>query len=155
MTTWTVARQGPLSTGLSWQEYWSGLPCPPPGGSPDSGIELASLESPALAGWFFTTGATREAHKASEFPANVSDHVSLLRVQSQTMGWKKEQRSLSELILTPLGHVSLWLCHVVHPAETPQGTTGSAGYAQSVSQEDLRKLLSHRLQSAEEQRPPP
>ena len=51
--------------------------------------------------------------------------------------------------------MSLWLCHVVHPAETPQGSTGAAGYAQSTSQEDLRKLLSHHLRSAEEQRPPP
>ena len=29
-TPWTVARQAPLSMGLSWQEYWSGLPFPPP-----------------------------------------------------------------------------------------------------------------------------
>ena len=43
------------------QEYWSGLPCPPPGDLPDSGIEPTSLESPALAGRFFTTSATREA----------------------------------------------------------------------------------------------
>ena len=28
---WTVARQPPLSMGFSRQEYWSGLPCPPPG----------------------------------------------------------------------------------------------------------------------------
>ena len=28
---WTVAHQAPLSTGFSRQEYWSGLPCPPPG----------------------------------------------------------------------------------------------------------------------------
>ena len=32
-TPWTVARQTPLSMGLSRQEYWSGLLCPPPGGS--------------------------------------------------------------------------------------------------------------------------
>ena len=31
----TVARQAPLSMGLSWQEYWSGLPFPPPGDPPD------------------------------------------------------------------------------------------------------------------------
>ena len=31
--------------GLSRQEYWSGLPCPPPGDLPDPGIEL---RSPAL-----------------------------------------------------------------------------------------------------------
>ena len=34
----------------SQQEYWSGLPCPPPGDLPDPGIEPASLMSPALAG---------------------------------------------------------------------------------------------------------
>ena len=32
-TLWTVARQAPLSMGFPRQEYWSGLPCPPPGGS--------------------------------------------------------------------------------------------------------------------------
>ena len=31
VTPWTVARQAPLSTGFSRQEYWSGFPCPPPG----------------------------------------------------------------------------------------------------------------------------
>ena len=30
MTPWTVVRQAPLSTGFSWQEYWSGLPFPSP-----------------------------------------------------------------------------------------------------------------------------
>ena len=30
-TLWTVAHQAPLSMGFSRQEYWSGLPCPPPG----------------------------------------------------------------------------------------------------------------------------
>jgi len=48
--------------GFSRQEYyWNGLPCPPPGGLPDPGIELASLMSLALAGRFFTTKATWEA----------------------------------------------------------------------------------------------
>ena len=28
---WTAACQAPLSMGFSRQEYWSGLPCPPPG----------------------------------------------------------------------------------------------------------------------------
>ena len=31
VTPWTVAYQAPLSLGFSKQEYWSGLPCPPPG----------------------------------------------------------------------------------------------------------------------------
>ena len=33
---WTVARQAPLSVELSRQEYWSGLPCSPPGDLPNS-----------------------------------------------------------------------------------------------------------------------
>ena len=31
MTPWTVALQALLSMGFSRQQYWSGLPCPPPG----------------------------------------------------------------------------------------------------------------------------
>ena len=38
----TVACQAPLSLGFSRQEYWSGLPCPPPGDLPDPGIEPRS-----------------------------------------------------------------------------------------------------------------
>ena len=52
---WTVARQGPLFMEFSRQEYWNGLPFPPPGDLPEPGIEPASPASPALAGGFFTT----------------------------------------------------------------------------------------------------
>ena len=51
----TVARQAPLSTGFSRQEYWSGMPFSPPGDLLDPGIEPTSLTSPALTGRFFTT----------------------------------------------------------------------------------------------------
>ena len=44
-TPWTVACQASLSMGFSWKEYWSGLPCFPPGDLPGPGIELTS---PAL-----------------------------------------------------------------------------------------------------------
>ena len=44
--TWTVASQVCLSMGFHRQEYWSGLPCPPPGDLLDSGIESGSLSSP-------------------------------------------------------------------------------------------------------------
>ena len=60
VTQWTGARQAPLSMGFCRQEYWSGLPCPPPGDLPDPGIKPVSLRSPALAGGFFTTNATWE-----------------------------------------------------------------------------------------------
>ena len=55
MTLWTGAHQAPLSVGFSRQEYWSGLPCPPPGDLPDPGIKLASLGFPALADGILTT----------------------------------------------------------------------------------------------------
>ena len=56
-----VAYHPPLSMGFSRQEYWNGLPCPPPGDLPDPGMELVSLMSPALASEFFTTSTTWEA----------------------------------------------------------------------------------------------
>ena len=43
VTPWTVARLAPLSMGLSRQEYWSGLPFPPPGNLPDPDIKPVSL----------------------------------------------------------------------------------------------------------------
>ena len=43
VTLQTVAHQAPLSVGFSRQEYWSGLPCPPPRDLPDPGIELILL----------------------------------------------------------------------------------------------------------------
>ena len=55
---WTVVHQALLAIGFSMQEYWSRLPCPPPGDLHDWGIKPTSLESPALADRFFTTGAT-------------------------------------------------------------------------------------------------
>jgi len=42
-TPWTVAHQAPLPMGFSRQEYWSGLPCHPPGNLPDPGIKPKSL----------------------------------------------------------------------------------------------------------------
>ena len=45
VTPWAIARQTHLSMGFSREEYWSGLPCPPPGDLPSPGIESMS---PAL-----------------------------------------------------------------------------------------------------------
>ena len=38
-TSWTIARQAPLSMEFSRQEYWIGLPFPSPGNLPNPGIE--------------------------------------------------------------------------------------------------------------------
>ena len=55
--------------GFSRQEYWSGLPCPPPGDLPDPEVEPASFMSPALAGEFFT----------SESPGSPTNHYTYVQ----------------------------------------------------------------------------
>ena len=50
LTLWTVAHQAPLSMEFPRQEYWRGLPCPPPGDLPDPGIKfwLPALQADSL-----------------------------------------------------------------------------------------------------------
>ena len=67
MTPRTVARQSPLSMELFRQEYWSGLPFPPPEDPPDPGIKPVSLASPALAGDFFTTVPPKKVVNSPHF----------------------------------------------------------------------------------------
>ena len=60
VTPWGVACQAPLSMGCPRQEYWDGLPFPPPGDLPNPGIEP---ECPALAGGCFTTEPPGQARQ--------------------------------------------------------------------------------------------
>ena len=55
---WAVAHQAPLSMGFSSQEYWSGLPFPPPGDLPNPGMWTRVS---CVVVRFFTDRATREA----------------------------------------------------------------------------------------------
>ena len=59
-TLWTVAHQTPLSMGFSRQEYWSGLPGPPPGIISDPGI--SNLQLPCCR-WILYHWGTGEAPK--------------------------------------------------------------------------------------------
>ena len=58
VTLWTVAHQISLSMGFSRQEYWSGLPFPSPGGSPQP-RDWTQISH--IAGRFFTIWVNREA----------------------------------------------------------------------------------------------
>ena len=78
---WIVAHRAPLSMGFSKQEYWSGLPRPPPGDFPDPWMEPASLVFSSLAGGFFTIRATWEAHD-------------LLKLVSKALVWFPSQPCL-------------------------------------------------------------
>ena len=70
-TLWAVDHQAPLSMEFSRQEYWTAFLCPSKGDLPDPGIELSSLLSPALAGWFFTTSATSQWKWKSHSPVQL------------------------------------------------------------------------------------
>ena len=52
------SHQAPLFREFSRQEYWSGLPFPPPGDVPNPGIEPGSS---ALAGKFSTTESSEKS----------------------------------------------------------------------------------------------
>ena len=54
VTLWTAARQAPLSMGFSRQEYWSGLPCSPPGNPRDPRAQTHISCVSCIAGGFFT-----------------------------------------------------------------------------------------------------
>ena len=79
---WTVAHQVPLSIGFSRQEYWNGLPFPPPGDLSDPGIEPEFPVPPALAGGSFTASATWEVppHPHLPYPASLPQNTYLLLI---------------------------------------------------------------------------
>ena len=68
-TMWTIAQHAPLSMGFLRQEYWSGLPCSPPGDLPNPGIEPTSLKSPASAGRLFTATCQPVSFHLDSIPA--------------------------------------------------------------------------------------
>ena len=85
--------------GFSRQEYWSGLPCLPPGDLPNPGIKPAALTSPALSGGLFTTSATLEGPSISETKAwrqrRTETHThSELSQSSGRLSLKEERRTL-------------------------------------------------------------
>ena len=90
VTPWTVVHQAPLSMGFSRQEYWSGLPCPPPRDLSDPGIKPKSLLCPALAQGFFTTSTTWEAPYGATLLSNGEETTSRYNIMiadgSQNIG---------------------------------------------------------------------
>ena len=89
---WTVACQAPLSMGFSRQEYWSGLPGPPPEDLPYPGIEPMSpalqvdslpSEPPGMPRLCWTTG------KYSHFPSQNGVILFMRRADSKEKGTQK------------------------------------------------------------------
>ena len=92
-TPWTVAYEAPLSIEFSRQEYWSGLPYPPPRDLPDPGIKPRSpaLQADALPseppgkpllGWMVIKNK-KEMKDIRQFT-----HITHLKVcMIKTLGW--------------------------------------------------------------------
>ena len=91
-TPWTVARQAPLSVGLSRQAYWSGLPFSSLGDLPDSGIEHMSPVSPALQVDSFITEPPGKEEEWSNVP-NDPNRSSQMRIEN----WPSYLRSWRSL----------------------------------------------------------
>ena len=83
--------------GFPRQEHWSGLPFPSPGDIPDSGIEPASPESPALAvdslHWATWEALSSRQHAASVFCGIVSfleNFITRAIIEKNTYGLRKD-----------------------------------------------------------------
>ena len=95
VTSWIVVGQAPLSMGFPRQEYWSGLPCLPPGNLPDPGTEPrspASSASQAVCLQLSPWGSQYAAHKHIN-PRRVGTRWSLLITSPVT-----NQKNVHELI---------------------------------------------------------
>ena len=158
VTLWTVARRAPLlkipCQEFSRQESWTGLPFSSPGDLPDLGIKLASLESPALAGAFLPSRATREAPLSLLGGNFSSPHTELVMVAFQGTGavWlvvlaPRSPSSTLKALIPAHGSTSQgtsvlicpqWLCPCVrHP-----GATGASRKGQEVLQPETPEIWS-------------
>ena len=86
--------------GFSRQEYWSGLPLPPPGDLPNTGIEPQSLRSPELAGGLFTTGKPLTCPQVTSWTHRKSSRDQLL--MSAT--------GLKEGVALEVPHLAIYKC---------------------------------------------
>ena len=115
VTSWTVALQAPLSMWFPRQEYWCGLPLPPPGDLPNPGIKPMSVESPALAGGFSTPSTTWEAHTFVQFTLIVNPRRQ--NVRDSILGVRKF-RLISATLLKYIFYKDENICTVAEVGKT-------------------------------------
>ena len=120
---------------FSRQEHWSGLTCPPPEDLPYPGIELLSLMFHALAGRFFTPGATWKPQESSYFGRICAfSFLSPFQDKIDTVGPKESPEgvallasptSLPSALPTSLACApSVFRCHVHSKLLLSQGSRG-------------------------------
>ena len=127
VTLLTVACQVPLSMGFSRQEYWSGLPCPPPEDLLIQGSNPCLLCLLHLAGKFFTTSTTWEAKK-------YWDILILIKDSDAGQDWRqKEKRGAEDKM------VRYHLLLNIHEFEQTPGDRKGQGSLVGCSPWDLKK----------------
>ena len=126
VTPWPIAHQAPLSMGFLRQEYWSGLPCPPPEDLPSPGIKPMS---PALAGRLFTTeppGKPLKGWGQQSFLSTPSGIYDRIHGLVYPMNWGAE--SWSQTLVPHVARAISWTATAVHPPQTgPVDDEGAVG----------------------------
>ena len=123
--------QAPPSVGCPRQEYWTGLPFPPPVNLPNPGIPPVSPAYPALAGGFFTAwppgrwqsmcsqpapaqhsfGLPKQSRKLELLLGFLSQGAFLHRLHHPITGkWCYEPCIFSDTLLLKKHSWWLWLC---------------------------------------------
>ena len=99
-----VACQDPLSMGFSRQEYWSGLPCPPPGDLPDPGVKPTYYVS------CIGIDATWEALIIpSVLDFRFQSNVTCPRSHRKWQNWDSQLAAFSLPVLAPHKQPVLWM----------------------------------------------
>ena len=92
---------------MSWQEYWSGLPCPLPGDLPNPGVKPASPASLALGGGFFTT----ELPGKPKFLHACMNKLVSFKKKRKRNAWNRSRR-LDKNLITGISPEDNWVADV-------------------------------------------
>ena len=130
----TKAYQTPLSMGFPRQEYWSGLPLPPPGDHPDPGIELMSLTSPALASGSLPLAPPGKPSFLSKFPKHKAMVTGSFRLSSYLILQRSSKRPCSSWGSSRAMAVSAYMEMTRWPARRAVSRTNSFSSARACAQ---------------------
>ena len=159
---WTVACQAPLLIGFSRQEYWSGLPFPPPGNLPNPRIEpgllhcrwilycLGHLKSPMswpkikkkkkMSFWSFISFSMQQQWAISQSDCDVKLTVDIIQLVMTRLvvGLRRSSKSLPKAKLEPKKvMVIVWqsaACLIYYSFLNPNETITSEKYAQQIDE---------------------
>ena len=148
-TPWTVACQAPLSMKFSRQEYWNGLPFPPPGDLPDWGIEPVSPAASTLTGRFFTTAPPGKPIIYVQFSPVTQSCPTLCHPMNHSMPGLPVHHQLLEFTQTHVHQVGDAI-QASHPLSSPSPPAPNPSQHQSLfqwvnSSHEVAKVLEFQL----------